>query len=182
MQNTAARMQTLIDSLIYYSRLAMREDYYAVIDMTGLAADVWSELQSLLAEPEVHIQLNDLPSIEADPDQMRLLFQQLLLNALTYARKDASLVIKISGNTSDESARFLVEDNGIGFDEKFLDRIFKPFQTLHSRSSGYEGVGMGLALCRKIVERHGGTITANSTPGKGSTFIISLPLKHGSKE
>jgi signal transduction histidine kinase len=120
---------------------------------------------------------------------MRQLFQNLLSNSLRFRGEEKPL-IRVSANQVDDPAgkkndpngswvEILVEDNGIGFDEKYLDRIFQPFQRLHGRSQ-YEGTGIGLAICRKIVERHGGTITAKSTPGEGATFIVTLPVKQTS--
>ncbi len=122
---------------------------------------------------------------------MEQLFQNLLSNSLKY-RSEGKPIIKVTANhvkdpaskktsTGGQWVRILVEDNGIGFDEKYRDRIFQPFQRLHGRSQ-YEGTGMGLAICRKIVERHGGTITAESAPGKGATFIITLPVNQTSRK
>jgi signal transduction histidine kinase len=112
---------------------------------------------------------------------MRQLIQNLVGNALKF-HGDEKPVVKIYGRSSahdksdDGHYRIFVEDNGIGFDEKYLDRIFTPFQRLHGRGA-YEGTGIGLAICRKIVDRHGGSITATSAPGKGSTFVVTLPAK-----
>jgi signal transduction histidine kinase len=129
------------------------------------------------------IEIGDLPVIQADPSQMRQLIQNLLGNALKYHRKDVKPVVKINGALENDFHRIVVEDNGIGFDEKNLDKIFAPFHRLHGRTSQYEGTGMGLAICKKIVEQHGGSITAQSTPGEGSVFIVNLPLKQpGLKE
>jgi signal transduction histidine kinase len=111
---------------------------------------------------------------------LRQLFQNLVANALKYHRAGVKPVIKVHGETDNGKGRIFVEDNGIGFEEKYLDKIFKPFQRLHGRDE-YPGLGIGLAICRKIVERHGGTITACSTPGKGSTFIVTLHLLTGPK-
>jgi signal transduction histidine kinase len=108
---------------------------------------------------------------------MRRLFQNLIGNALKYRRKDKQLLVKIHGETEGETCRIFVEDTGIGFEGRYVDLIFKPFQRLHGRSSEYEGTGMGLAICRKIVERHGGQIIAESRPGGGSTFIVTLPMR-----
>jgi signal transduction histidine kinase len=137
------------------------------------------------------VEVGRLPAIESSPHQMRQLFQNLLSNSLKY-RSEEKPIIKVTANhvkdpasrrtsTGGQWVRILVEDNGIGFDEKYLDRIFQPFQRLHGRGH-YEGTGMGLAICRKIVERHSGTITAKSAPGKGTTFIITLPVKQPSSE
>jgi len=97
---------------------------------------------------------------------------------LKYHRSEVRTVIRIHGDENNGASHIYVEDNGIGFDEKYLDKIFQPFQRLHGRNE-YPGIGMGLAICRKIVERHGGTITARSTHGKGSTFIVTLPVDRG---
>jgi light-regulated signal transduction histidine kinase (bacteriophytochrome) len=107
---------------------------------------------------------------------MTQLFQNLIGNAIKYKQNGQPPKVKIYSRLRRDRAAIYVEDNGIGFDEKYLERIFAPFERLHGRSE-YEGVGMGLAICRKIVERHGGTITAKSAPGKGSTFIVRLPAK-----
>jgi len=123
--------------------------------------------------------VGELPVIKGDPTQMRQLFQNLIGNALKFHKDGEKPVIKMpSAITDSGELQIVVEDNGIGFEEKYIDRIFAPFQRLHGRGSPYEGTGMGLAICKKIVERHGGTIRAESEPGKGSTFIIRLPAKH----
>jgi signal transduction histidine kinase len=106
---------------------------------------------------------------------MRQLIQNLVGNALKFHGKEKP-VVRIYGRPRDGQYAIFVEDNGIGFEEKYLDRIFTPFQRLHGRGV-YEGTGIGLAICRKIVDRHGGTITAKSSPGSGSTFIVTLPAK-----
>jgi signal transduction histidine kinase len=114
--------------------------------------------------------------VEADATQMRQLFQNLINNALKFHKPDEAPVVRVRSTSNHGLCQIHVEDNGIGFDEKYLDRIFNPFQRLHHRGE-YEGTGMGLAICRKIVERHGGSITARSAPGQGATFIVTLPLK-----
>jgi signal transduction histidine kinase len=106
---------------------------------------------------------------------MHQLFQNLIGNALKFHKEEEKPLVKVSSQSSNGLHRITVSDNGIGFDEKHLDIIFSPFQRLHGKTSTYEGTGMGLAICRKIVERHSGTITAKSKPGKGSTFIVHLP-------
>ncbi|HEV8370996.1 MAG TPA: ATP-binding protein, partial [Pyrinomonadaceae bacterium] len=128
-----------------------------------------------------------LPVIDADPLQMRQLFQNLIANALKFRKSDVAPEVKISAQSSSTAAegatwslsnsdswQISVSDNGIGFDEKYLDRIFTVFQRLHGRTA-YEGTGVGLAVCRRIAERHNGSITARSQPGRGATFIVKLP-------
>ena len=119
--------------------------------------------------------MDDLPVISADPVQMRQLFQNLIENGLKFQRVDKKPVIKVSTVKVDQdNVRIMVEDNGIGFDEVYLNKIFSPFQRLNGRND-YEGTGMGLAICKKIVERHGGSISAQSLPGQGSKFMVILP-------
>ena len=126
--------------------------------------------------------MDRLPTIPADPTQMRQLFQNLLGNSLKFVRPGVPPRIRVAsealGNGADapQAWRIAVADNGIGFEEKYLDRIFTVFQRLQGRAS-YEGTGIGLAICRRIVERHGGTITAQSQPGEGSTFFVTLPAR-----
>lgn len=126
------------------------------------------------------LRVEELPSIDADPTQMRQLFQNLISNALKFRRDDARPeVVVYEDRTGDRSSRaswlcrIIVEDNGIGIDDQYAKRIFAPFQRLHMQ---YEGTGMGLAICRRIVERHQGSIDVTSTPGRGSRFIIDLPI------
>jgi signal transduction histidine kinase len=117
-----------------------------------------------------------MPAIEADESQILRLFQNLIGNALKF-RGGKTPHIKVYGKLERKrTCEIFVKDNGIGFDPQFAERIFKPFQRLHNRNE-YDGTGMGLSICRKIVERHGGSIRAESEPGKGSTFIIRLPVK-----
>jgi signal transduction histidine kinase len=125
------------------------------------------------------VEIGPLPEIEADASLMGRIFQNLITNGMKYRRPEEKPVVKISGTISNHTCRLFIEDNGIGFEEKYLDRIFKPFQRLHGKTSPYEGTGMGLAICRKVAERHGGSITAKSAPGKGTIFIVTLPVRQG---
>ena len=124
------------------------------------------------------MKLEALPSVEADRSQMIQLFQNLVGNALKFQREGATPLVSIYSREigNGRAHEICVEDNGIGFEEKYRDKIFMPFQRLHGRS-GYEGVGMGLAICKKIVERHGGEIAVRSELGKGSTFVVILPAR-----
>ena len=127
------------------------------------------------------VDVEPLPTIEVDRTQMRQVFQNLLGNALKFRKPDTAPQIRISSQQYSESGQELCElhicDNGIGFDLKYGDRIFQPFQRLHGRKT-YEGSGIGLAVCRKVVERHGGTITVQSQPDQGAIFIVKLPIAH----
>jgi light-regulated signal transduction histidine kinase (bacteriophytochrome) len=186
MQNAAMRMQALIQGLLNYSRVTTRPEPFSPVALTPLVQDVVSDLAVRIEQTGGQVKVADLPVVEASVSQMRQLFQNILGNGLKFHREERPL-IKVSGKEVNAPmgkevspdgpwVEIRVDDNGIGFDEKYLDRIFQPFQRLHGRSQ-YEGTGIGLAICRKIVERHGGTITAKSTPGKGSTFIIVLPVE-----
>ena len=200
MQHAARRMNTLIQDLLTFSRVTTKAQPFMPVDLTGVAREVISDLETRIKQTGGQVEIGQLPEIEADPLQMRQLLQNLIANALKFHRPDAAPVVKLDsyrltsghGNNNhnghdgqarvqlDESNHFYqitVADNGIGFEEKYLDRIFTPFQRLHTRGE-YEGTGMGLAVCRKIVERHGGTITAKSQPGVGTTFLITLPVTH----
>jgi len=172
----ATRMRTLLDALLDYSRVTTKAVPFTLVNLEQIVLEVMEDLEVRIAETGGTVELGSLPIIEADPHQVRQLFQNLIGNALKY-HGQRKPVVKINSGEIDggEAFRITVEDNGIGFDEKYLDSIFAPFQRLHSRSE-YEGVGMGLAICKKILERHGGSITAQSHPDEGSTFIVTFPV------
>ncbi|MDQ3584443.1 MAG: PAS domain S-box protein [Acidobacteriota bacterium] len=186
MQSAAGRMQTLINDLLTFSRVTTKAQPFTPVNLNLIAREVLSDLEVKIEETGATINLGELPTIDADPVQMRQLMQNLIGNALKFRRADEAPLIKIQCLTHDHDdddstppgcCRISVADNGIGFDEKYLDRIFTVFQRLHGRSE-YEGSGVGLAICRKIVERHGGQLTARSQPGAGAHFIFTLPIKH----
>jgi two-component system, chemotaxis family, sensor kinase Cph1 len=179
MQLSAERMWSLINDLVKYSKTASGDYPFKIINLDRPASDAVSDLSALLDETGGRIEIEKLPEISANETQMRQLFQNLIGNALKY-RSERKALVKIFSRPSpmERHIDVYVEDNGIGFDEKHLDKIFKPFQRLHGRSSQCMGTGMGLAICRKIVERHGGSITAKSSPGNGATFIVTLPTGH----
>jgi len=180
MQSAASRGQTLIEGLLAYSRVTTKAQLPVLVDLRAIAIEVTADLEARIAQVGGTIEIGSLPAIEADPLQMRQLIQNLLGNALKFRRPEVAPAVRILATpleTQDARAgwQIAVTDNGIGFDEKYLDRIFKLFQRLHERGT-YEGTGMGLAISRKIVERHHGTITARSTPGQGTTMLVTLPL------
>lgn len=175
MKNAAARMQALIQDLLTFSRLTTKAQPFEPVELDAIVHEVISDLVVPLEQTGGHVEVGVLPTIEADALQLRQLFQNLVGNALKFHREGVPPVVRISTEVEDGLCRLLVEDNGIGFEEKYLDRIFEVFQRLHGRTE-FEGTGMGLAICRKIAERHHGTITAQSTPGHGATFVITLPL------
>ena len=178
LNSAAARMRKLIDDLLSYSRIASKAQTFLLVDLTDTARGVLGDLEMAIEQSGATVTLGPLPAIEASPMQMRQLFQNLLSNALKFRRDGVAPVISLQATVDEESrlCELRVEDNGIGFEEKYLDRIFNVFQRLHGRGK-YEGTGIGLAICRKISERHGGRLWARSTPGQGSTFIVTLPLR-----
>jgi two-component system, LuxR family, sensor kinase FixL len=193
MQSAAARMQVLIEGLLTLSRVTTRGQDFVPVDLAEVAKEVVSDLEVRITKEGGRVELHRLPTIQADPLQMRQLLQNLIGNAVKFHRVDEPPVVKVSGRyvqgqqqnlsvrSMPEHCRILVEDNGIGFEEKHQERIFGVFQRLHPRDV-FEGTGIGLAICRRIVERHGGTISARSTPGKGSTFEVLLPVIQARKE
>jgi signal transduction histidine kinase len=174
-------MSRLLQGLLDYSRIASREKDYVRTDLIDVVRGVINDLEILKDKKGGVIEFSDLPAIEADPIQMQQLFQNLIGNALKYSKEDEKPLIRIYGEVAENIATISVEDNGIGFEEVYLEKIFRPLQRLHGQTSSYEGVGMGLAICRKIVERHSGSITAKSEPNRGATFIVSLPVKQKNK-
>ena len=186
MQGAADRGQTLIRGLLAYSRVTSQAQAKVEVSLETIGREVLSDLEGRLVDSGGRVELGALPVIEADAVQMRQLLQNLIGNALKFRRPGVAPLIQVSSRPLEDPRRkdwwqIEVADNGIGFDEKYLDRIFKIFQRLHERGV-YEGAGMGLAICRRIVENHGGTLTARSVPGEGSTFIIQLPAQQASKE
>ncbi len=176
-QSAAARMQELIQSLLMYSRVSTQTAPLVSVDLSELVQAMVHELEIPVKESGATIEVSNLPKIQADPTQMRQLFQNLIGNGLKFHGERAPHIRVYGQPCGGESCRIFVQDNGIGFDEKYLDLIFKPFQRLHAMSSPYKGSGMGLTISRKIVDRHNGTITARSVPGEGSTFILTLPIE-----
>jgi light-regulated signal transduction histidine kinase (bacteriophytochrome) len=175
MQTAAARMQNLLNSLLSYSRVTTKAEPMKKTDLKRSVKEALSNLEILIREKNANIEIGDLPTIKADMVQMTQLFQNLIGNALKFHRDGEAPHVKIHAEQVGDGYEIYVEDNGIGFEAKYLDKIFQPFQRLHGRSGQYEGVGMGLAICKKVVERHGGKITARSQVNKGSTFIVTLP-------
>lgn len=185
----AVRMSRLIKDLLEFSRVETQGRPFEEVDLNDILDDVLADLEVLRHESGAEVDVGFLPVIEADPMQMRQLFQNLLGNALKFQRNDQPVHVIVRSSRivpeglyadgvadHDPRCRIEVVDHGVGFEEKYLDRIFSPFQRLHGRSE-YEGTGIGLAICRRIVERHDGMITAQSKPGVGSTFIVELPLR-----
>jgi PAS domain S-box-containing protein len=182
MQDAAGRMRCLINDLLSYSRVTSTARPFAPVDLERVAREVMSDLQVAIEQAGARIVLDDLPVIQADATQMRQLLQNLLSNALKFRCEGRTPKIRVSGlvytpehhDFAPRLCEITVADNGIGFRQDYADRIFGIFQRLHGRSE-YPGTGIGLATCRKILERHGGTITATGRPGEGATFVCTLP-------
>jgi signal transduction histidine kinase len=190
MFNAAAKMQILIRDLMRFTRVETKGQSFAKTDLNAIAREVSADLETRIDQTGGRVDIDELPTIDADPVQMRRLLKNLIVNALSYCRAGVPPIVLVSSKKLEEAVtesigesflapqfcQILVADNGIGFDEKYLDRIFTVFQRLHKEGE-YEGTGVGLAICRKIVDHHSGTITARSSPGQGATFLVTLPVK-----
>jgi len=177
MQKAAGRMQALINDLLVFSRITTKAQPFAAVDLEEIAHEVVHDLEVRIHQAGGEVIVGALPAIDADALQMRQLLQNLVGNGLKFHRPDLPPRVEISGKVFNNTAEITVSDNGIGFDEKYADRIFTMFERLHGRAA-YEGTGIGLAICRKIAHRHGGEIRANSVPGAGAQFVVTLPVIH----
>ncbi|MGA2027793.1 MAG: ATP-binding protein [Syntrophobacteraceae bacterium] len=174
--DSASRMRRLLSDLLQFSQVATRHEPFKRIDLAKIVQEASDVFEASIKNTGALVDIENMPAIEADESQMLRLFQNLIGNALKFHGAGTPR-IKVYGKLNGRGiCELFVKDNGAGFDPQFAELIFKPFQRLHRRSE-YDGTGMGLAICRKIVERHGGTIMAESEQGKGSTFIIRLPVK-----
>ncbi|MCL6589488.1 MAG: PAS domain S-box protein [Firmicutes bacterium] len=172
----ASRMKTLIDDLLKYSRIGNTGKTFEQVDCGDVLNLALANLQVAIAESEAVITYDPLPALMGDSAQLIQLFQNLLSNAIKY-RSDEPPRIHISCAQKNGEWTFAVSDNGIGIEPHYFDKIFIIFQRLHGRDSKYSGTGIGLAICKKIVEHHGGRIWVESTPGKGSTFYFTIPVE-----
>ena len=195
MQKAAARMQTLINDLLAFSRVIRSVEPFMPVNLLTVTKEVLGDLEVRIEKSGATVEVGDLATIDADPLQMRQLFLNLISNALKFQPAGNTPLVKVSSRiisrdevaalgplrngVAEELCEITIKDNGIGFDEMYLDKIFAVFQRLHGRSE-FEGTGVGLAVCRRIADRHGGTIIARSKPGQGATFIVTLPV-HQSK-
>jgi light-regulated signal transduction histidine kinase (bacteriophytochrome) len=169
------RMQTLIRELLTLSRVNTKGTTFVATDLDGLVKDVLDNLQSIIQEKNTDITCAKLPNLTVDAAQIQSLFQNLIINAVRY-NESPKPCIEIGWRERDHVCHFFVKDNGIGISPQFHRRIFTVFQRLHSDRE-YPGTGLGLALCKKIVERHGGEIWVESQPQEGSAFHFTLPKK-----
>ncbi len=170
----ADRMNALIHGLLDYSRVTRHSGESRPSDMNRVVAAALDDLRLAVADAEAEVRVEDLPTVPGDTEQLIRLMQNLMGNALKYRDRTRPLVVSVSAIDGGGEWRFAVRDNGIGIDSRHFERIFGVFQRLHSRAE-YAGTGIGLALCKRIVERHGGRIWVESVPGDGSTFFFTLP-------
>ena len=188
---SSERMRTLINDLLTYSKLSNSPEFINS-DLNVVLHETLADLEILIKEKNAIIDVKNLPSIEIIPDQIRQVFQNIISNALKFSKHNTTPEIKIwsdctheksATGTSHEKAdycRIHISDNGIGFNEQYLDKIFTMFQRLHGRAE-YEGTGIGLSIVKKIIEKHNGLVTASSKESEGTTFILVLPVKQPAK-
>lgn len=175
-RRTSTRMHQLIDALLEYSKITMTTKPFEQVNLQTILKDVISDLETSISKSGASIESPPLPTVTAYKFQMYQLFKNLVSNALKFVKKDEKPIIKIKSRSIEKNlTEITVEDNGIGFEEEYKESIFDPFCRLHGKSA-YEGSGIGLATCKKIIQRHNGTISAKSTLGGGSTFTITLPI------
>jgi PAS domain S-box-containing protein len=188
MRDAAGRMQSLIDDLLEYSQVSIRPEPQRPVDLGVVVSEVLSDLEERIRNTNGQVHVGPLPTILASPLEMRQLFQNLIANALKFHPDGVAPEVHVEATARGDWRgpkgqrdklpvwEIQVRDNGIGFEQKYVDKIFAPFQRLNGRQA-YEGTGMGLAICRRIVTLRGGTITATSQPGAGATFLITLPRR-----
>jgi signal transduction histidine kinase len=181
MMNAVERMSRLIEDLLTYSRVTTRAKPFEPLDLNIVVREVLGDLETRIQQTGGTVEVGELPTIEADPTQMRQIFQNLIGNALKFRREGVPPVVRVSAEiiqTEDgPRCQIVVADNGIGFDEQYSERIFRVFERLHGREQ-YEGTGVGLAIVKKIAERHGGSVVAHGVLNEGATFTVTLPLRH----
>ncbi|MFZ0041671.1 MAG: ATP-binding protein, partial [Solirubrobacteraceae bacterium] len=176
---SAERMQRLIEDLLRYSRVGSQGQPFRLVDLGQVTAEVIEDLDDQITRSGAIVRVGALPTISADPPQMRQLMQNLISNALKFTREGVTPEVDIEGKMDSGWVSITVRDNGIGFDPQYSRRIFRVFERLHGRGT-YAGTGIGLALCRKIAERHGGTVDAHSVPDEGSTFTVTMQARRTS--
>ena len=191
MNSAVGRMQNLIHDLLEIAKLSHKPESLSLVDLGQVAREVVVDLELRIAQVGASVDIESMPKIQADRTQLRQLLQNLVANALKFHRPDVRAHIRVSSEMVDAGTdatqsmpgagpycRVVVEDNGIGFEPSQAERIFSVFERLHGRSA-YEGTGIGLSICRKITDLHGGTIRAEGTPGWGARFVILLPMRQG---
>jgi signal transduction histidine kinase len=174
MRNASGRMRDMVEGLLQLSRVTTQGKAFIPVDLSQVTSEVLHDLEGQIRRTGGRVNVEPLPTIEGDGLQLHELMQNLIGNALKYHQPGLPPEINVYAKQLPGKVQILVEDRGIGFEQEDAERIFQPFQRLVGRSQ-YEGSGMGLAICRRIVERHGGEIAARSQPGHGTTVIVTLP-------
>ncbi len=183
-QKASNRMQNLIKDILTFSKMTIEVNAFEDSDFNLLLSEVLNEMKDEISEKNAKVIIDQLPTLKVNPGLIKPLFYNIVNNALKYCKKDIHPIVRIrsemnsgeNNHTKNKYCRIFIEDNGIGFEQKYSEQIFGMFKRLHSKSE-FEGTGIGLALCKKIVEEHNGYISALSKINEGSTFIISLPVK-----
>ena len=178
MQKAAKRMRNFIEALLEYSKISKTQKQNEMVDLNLIVANILEDFEGQISKYNGTIHVESLPTLEGDLSQFQILFQNLISNSLKYQREGIAPVLNLTSSYSSEMGKWTIEvaDNGIGMEEKYFKKIFKPFERLHSQST-FEGTGIGLAICKKIVQRHHGSIMVTSELQKGTTFKVSLPKK-----
>lgn len=174
----ARRMQELINDLLAYSRAGTRPLQLDAVDVNRMVDQIVADFGVAIADSDAHVTHDVLPTVQADATQLRQVFQNLIANGLKFHRPEAAPRVHVSSRREDDAWVFGIEDNGIGIEPQYMERIFALFQRLHTRAE-YPGTGIGLAICKRIVERHGGRIWLESEYGHGTTFWFTLPAHSG---
>lgn len=191
-QISTERLQILIKDIMTFAKVSMEKSSFEQSDLNKLVIEVLGDMESIIDEKRANISVGPLPSLFINPTLIRPLFYNLIHNALKYSKPNVEPKVHIYAETDAQSngqttgvnkkyCRIYVEDNGIGFDQKYAEQIFEMFKRLHHHDE-YEGTGIGLAFCKKIVEQHEGFISARSARDQGSTFIVSLPIKNSTEK
>ena len=175
MLSASKRMRQMVDQLLELSRVNTRGGTFRAVDLGQVAAVVLEDLEGRVRQTGGQVQVGSLPTIEGDPIQLHQLLQNLIGNALKFHKPEARPIVRVWCEAGPQQVTLHVADDGIGFEEQYTQQIFQPFRRLNGRSQ-YEGTGMGLAICKRIVERHKGTISVHSQPGQGTTFEVTLPV------
>ena len=184
MQSASMRMQTLINDLLTFSRVTSKAKPFIRVNLNAIIKEVLFDLETLVERTGGQVETDNLETVDADPMQMRQLFQNIIGNGLKFYKEGIPPVIRISGKLTNNNRgdsdnayyQITIKDNGIGFDNKYADRIFGVFQRLHGRKE-YSGTGIGLSICQRIIDRHNGKIKAESSSGEGASFLITLPIQ-----
>ncbi len=184
--DSSNRMKTMIVDILTYSRLSTNEDSFVPTDLNDVVADVLTDFDLLISDKKAVVKVKNLPTVDVNRGQLRQVFHNLISNALKFSKRDTTPELLISGTIDQVSelgdatetpyCSIRITDNGIGFDKQYADKVFSLFQRLNTKEA-YEGSGIGLAITKRIIDRHNGTIKAESKEGAGSTFIIKLPVR-----